>query len=48
MEYTVKLGEGTNNQADVEASIFCMSWSIHLKFNNVILEVHSQLLMDWI
>ncbi|KAH0693196.1 hypothetical protein KY285_020293 [Solanum tuberosum] len=48
MAYAIPLGEGTSNQAEIEAAIFGMSWCIHLKLNKVILEVDSQLLIDWI
>uniref|UniRef100_M1DRY4 RNase H family protein n=1 Tax=Solanum tuberosum TaxID=4113 RepID=M1DRY4_SOLTU len=46
--FTTPLGEGTNNQAEVEAAIFGMTWSLELGYRNVLLEVDSQLLVDWI
>ncbi|KAK4706257.1 hypothetical protein R3W88_034186 [Solanum pinnatisectum] len=37
------LGEGTNNQAEIEAAIFGLSWSLEIGCKNIILEVDSQL-----
>ncbi|XP_015158405.1 uncharacterized protein [Solanum tuberosum] len=46
--FSAPLGEGTNNQVEVEAAIFGLTWCVNLKYNNVILEVDSQLLVDWL
>ncbi|WMV32839.1 hypothetical protein MTR67_026224, partial [Solanum verrucosum] len=46
--YSTPLGEGTNNQAEVEVAIFGISWCVHLNYHKVILEVDSQLLVDWL
>ncbi|WMV30193.1 hypothetical protein MTR67_023578 [Solanum verrucosum] len=46
--FSAPLGEGTNDQAEVEAAIFGLIWCVNLKYNNVILEVDSQLLVDWL
>uniref|UniRef100_M1D937 Non-LTR retroelement reverse transcriptase n=1 Tax=Solanum tuberosum TaxID=4113 RepID=M1D937_SOLTU len=48
LAFATPLGEGTNNQAEVEATIFGMTWSLELGHKNVLLEVDSQLLVDWI
>ncbi|KAK6780041.1 hypothetical protein RDI58_022225 [Solanum bulbocastanum] len=45
--FSAPLGEGTNNQAEVEAAIFGLSWCANLNYKNVILEVDSQLLVEW-
>ncbi|WMV13663.1 hypothetical protein MTR67_007048 [Solanum verrucosum] len=45
--FSVPLGEGTNNQAEVEAALFGLTWCAQLNYNKVILEVDSQLLVDW-
>ena len=44
--FSVPLGDGTNNQAEVEAATFGIAWCVHLKYTKVILEVNSQLLVD--
>ncbi|KAH0646562.1 hypothetical protein KY284_034446 [Solanum tuberosum] len=46
--FSTPLGEGTNNQAEVEAALFGLSWCVQLNYKNVILEVDSQLLVDWL
>uniref|UniRef100_M1DKI6 RNase H family protein n=1 Tax=Solanum tuberosum TaxID=4113 RepID=M1DKI6_SOLTU len=46
--FSAPLGEGTNNQAEVEAATFGISWCVHLNYHKVILEVDSQLLVDWL
>uniref|UniRef100_M1DMV9 RNase H family protein n=1 Tax=Solanum tuberosum TaxID=4113 RepID=M1DMV9_SOLTU len=48
LAFATPLGEGTNNQVELETTIFGMTWSIHLGYMKVILEVDSQLLVDWI
>ncbi|KAH0709397.1 hypothetical protein KY284_010824 [Solanum tuberosum] len=48
LAFATPMREGTNNQAELEAAIFGMTWSIHLGYKKVILEVDSQLLVDWI
>ncbi|XP_055835240.1 uncharacterized protein LOC129903721 [Solanum dulcamara] len=45
--YAIPLGSGTNNQAEIKAVIFGLSWCLHLGYNQVILEVDSQLLLKW-
>ncbi|WMV32833.1 hypothetical protein MTR67_026218 [Solanum verrucosum] len=46
--FSTPLGEGTNNQTEVEAALFGLSWCVQLNYMNVILEVDSQLLVDWL
>ncbi|KAH0644828.1 hypothetical protein KY284_032712 [Solanum tuberosum] len=46
--YSAPLGEGTNNQEEVEADTFGISWCVHINYHKVILEVDSQLLVDWL
>ncbi|XP_049399717.1 uncharacterized protein LOC125863742 [Solanum stenotomum] len=46
--FSAPLGEGTNNKAEIEAAIFGLSWCVQLKYKKVILEVDSQLLVDWL
>ncbi|KAK6777637.1 hypothetical protein RDI58_024355 [Solanum bulbocastanum] len=45
--FSVPLGQGTHNQAEVEAAVFGLAWCVQLNHGNVILEVDSQLLVDW-
>ncbi|KAK4733775.1 hypothetical protein R3W88_008036 [Solanum pinnatisectum] len=47
LAFATPLGEGTNNQAEVEAAILGLSWCVNLRYDKVILEVDSQLLVDW-
>ncbi|XP_049348974.1 uncharacterized protein LOC125813528 [Solanum verrucosum] len=47
LAFSVPLGEGTNNQAEVEAALFGLTWCAQLNYNKVILEVDSQLLVDY-
>ncbi|KAH0746322.1 hypothetical protein KY285_007979 [Solanum tuberosum] len=48
LAFATRLGEDTNNQAEMEAAIFGLTWSLQVGYRNVILEVDSQLLVDWI
>ncbi|KAK4716302.1 hypothetical protein R3W88_014640 [Solanum pinnatisectum] len=47
LAFSVPLGQGTNNQAEIEAANFGLAWCMQLNYRNVILEVDSQLLADW-
>ncbi|KAK6791450.1 hypothetical protein RDI58_010531 [Solanum bulbocastanum] len=47
LAFSTPLGDGTNNQAEVEAAILGLSWCANLRYKNVILEVDSQVLVDW-
>ncbi|KAK4733757.1 hypothetical protein R3W88_008018 [Solanum pinnatisectum] len=48
MAFATPLGEGTNNQAEVEAAIFGITRSLEIGYRNIFLEVDSQLLIEWI
>ncbi|KAK4729618.1 hypothetical protein R3W88_022606 [Solanum pinnatisectum] len=48
MAFATPLGEGTNNQAEVEAAIFGITRSLEIAYRNIFLEVDSQLLVEWI
>lgn len=48
MAFATPLGEGTNNKAKLESAIFGMTWSLELGYSKIILEVDSQLVIDWI
>ncbi|KAK4706306.1 hypothetical protein R3W88_034140 [Solanum pinnatisectum] len=48
LAFSTPMGEGTNNQAEIEAAIFGMTWLLQLGYKNVYLEVDSQILVDWI
>jgi len=41
LAFATPLWEGTNNQVELETTIFGMTWSIHLGYMKVILEVDS-------
>ncbi|KAK4733771.1 hypothetical protein R3W88_008032 [Solanum pinnatisectum] len=47
LAFSTPLGEGTNNQAEVEAAILGLSWCANLRYKNVILEVDSQVFGGW-
>ena len=46
--FTTPHGEGTNNKAEIEAAMFCLTWAIELGYRNIILEIDSQLVLHWI
>ncbi|KAK6775990.1 hypothetical protein RDI58_026991 [Solanum bulbocastanum] len=46
--FSAPLGEGTNTQAEVEAAVFGLTWCAYLKYKNVIMEMDSQLPVDYI
>ncbi|KAK4707022.1 hypothetical protein R3W88_033409 [Solanum pinnatisectum] len=48
LAFSTPMGEGTNNQAEIGAAIFGMTWILQLGYKNVLLEVDSQPLVDWI
>ncbi|KAK4709692.1 hypothetical protein R3W88_004205 [Solanum pinnatisectum] len=48
LAFATPLGEGTNNQVEVRPAVFGMTWLLQIGYRNVILEVDSQLLVDWI
>ena len=39
--YSVPMGVGTNNQAELEAALFGLQWCFHLGYRKVILEMDS-------
>ncbi|KAH0660308.1 hypothetical protein KY289_029056 [Solanum tuberosum] len=45
LAFVTRLGEG-NNQAEIGAAIFGMTWVLQLGYKNVLLKVDSQLLVD--
>ncbi|WMV32529.1 hypothetical protein MTR67_025914 [Solanum verrucosum] len=45
--FAVPLGEGTNNQVEIQAAIFGLNWCIQHGYNCIILEVDSELLTKW-
>lgn len=46
--YATPSGQGTNNQAEVEAAIWGLSWCLGNNIHQVILEVYYELLVRWI
>ncbi|WMV41201.1 hypothetical protein MTR67_034586 [Solanum verrucosum] len=46
--YATPLGHGTNNQADIEAAQWGLSWCLNNGFNQVIFEEDSVLVVHWI
>ncbi|KAK6782003.1 hypothetical protein RDI58_019799 [Solanum bulbocastanum] len=48
LAFATPLGDGTSIQAEVEAALFGLSWSLEMGYENIILEVDSQLLVAWI
>ncbi|WMV50087.1 hypothetical protein MTR67_043472 [Solanum verrucosum] len=45
--FVVPLGEGTNNQAEIQAACFGLNWCKQHGYTNIILEVDSELLTKW-
>ncbi|KAK4708790.1 hypothetical protein R3W88_029715 [Solanum pinnatisectum] len=46
--FTIPLGVGTNNQAEILATIHGLQWFVEHGYNRIILEVDSELLTIWI
>lgn len=46
--FAAPVGEGTNNQSEVQAAVFGLIWCIQLGYRRVVLGVDSELLMKWI
>lgn len=46
--YVASLGKETNNQAEVEAAIWGLSWCLSNGVQQVMLELDSELLVRWI
>ncbi|KAH0764805.1 hypothetical protein KY285_000676 [Solanum tuberosum] len=47
-DFTIPLGMGTSNQAEIQTALFDMQWCSQHGYSNIILEVDSELLMKWI
>lgn len=41
MAIAANLGEGTNNKAEIEAAIFCLTWALELGYRSIVLEMDS-------
>ena len=48
MAFAVPLGEGSNNKAEVEAALFGLQWATELGHTNIIMELDSQIVVQWI
>ncbi|XP_015054773.1 uncharacterized protein LOC107001123 [Solanum pennellii] len=48
MAFAATLCEGTNNKAEIEAAIFCLSWTLELGYSNILLDLDSPLVVEWI
>lgn len=46
--FSIPLGFGTNNQAVIQATVYGIQWCINHGYTQVLLEVDSQLHMNWI
>ncbi|WMV32723.1 hypothetical protein MTR67_026108 [Solanum verrucosum] len=46
--FAIPFGEGTNNQAEVQAACYGLNWGIQHGYNNILLEVDSELLTKWL
>ncbi|WMV08266.1 hypothetical protein MTR67_001651 [Solanum verrucosum] len=46
--FVFPFGEGTNNQAEVQAACYGLNWCIQHGYNNILLEVDSELLTKWL
>ena len=48
MAFATSLDEGSNNKAETEASLFGLVWALELGYRNIIMELDSQLVVQWI
>ena len=48
MAFATSLGEGSNNKAETEAALFGLVWALELGYRNIIMELDSQLVVQWI
>ena len=48
ISFATPLGEGTNKKAEIEAAIFGLTWALELGYGNIILELDSQLVVQWV
>ncbi|XP_015068668.1 uncharacterized protein LOC107013221 [Solanum pennellii] len=46
--FTLPLGSGTNNQEELGATIFGISWALEQGYRKIILEMDSMLAINWI
>ena len=46
--FSIPFGEGSNNQAEVQAATYGLNWCIQYSFRNIVLEVDSKLLTKWL
>lgn len=46
--YSSPMDIGTNNQAELEAACFCLCWCLYLGYRKVLLEMDSEISMNWI
>ncbi|WMV50073.1 hypothetical protein MTR67_043458, partial [Solanum verrucosum] len=46
--FAIPFGEGTNDQAEVQAACYGLNWCIQHGYNNILLEVDSELLTKWL
>ncbi|WMV46065.1 hypothetical protein MTR67_039450 [Solanum verrucosum] len=46
--FTVPLGTGFNNQAEVQATVFGLNWCYQHGYRKIVLEVDSELITRWI
>ena len=48
MAFSTSLGEGSNNKAETEAALLGLSWALELGYQNIQIELDSQLVVHWI
>ncbi len=48
LAFATPLGDGTNNKAEAEAALFGLSWALELGHRNILIELDSQLVVQWI
>ena len=46
LAYTTPLGNGSNNQAEIGAAIYGMTWALELGYRKIIIELDSQLVVQ--
>jgi len=46
--FAIRFGEGTNNQVEVQAACYGLNWCLQHGYNNILLEVDSELLTKWL
>ncbi|XP_069154435.1 uncharacterized protein [Solanum lycopersicum] len=48
LAFATPLGEGSNNKAETAAALFGLSWALELGYRNILIELDSQLVVQWI